>query len=377
MRAQIIIAAAVLVSLPCAAQAQTSQRRTIRFQAQDTNGDGIITRAEWRGSDQSFRVHDWNGDGVLSGDEVRVGSRRQRAEPPDYTQDDEFDDWTVRGFNSLDHDRNGRITRDEWHFNQEGFFRADHNRDGVLNRSEFLGEAVDDDRDDRFDYLDVDGNSRIELDEWHANRQEFRRLDRNGDGFLNRTELAGDTSAANRPESFASLDVNRNGTISFNEWHWSRASFDRRDPNRDGVITRAEFNASAGDAPVGTNGQTVVVPATERWTDSGLTVRQGDLLYIEASGTIVMSGDGRDQSDSATPAGSRTGRRATESPLPQQPAGGLLVRVGNSQPMFLGSTTGTLRAPTDGRVYFGVNDDHLGDNHGEFRVSVRVQRRNE
>ena len=40
----------------------------------DANRDGAISRDEWRGSDQSFRVHDWNGDGVLSGGEVRVGA---------------------------------------------------------------------------------------------------------------------------------------------------------------------------------------------------------------------------------------------------------------------------------------------------------------
>ena len=120
-----------------------------------------------------------------------------------------------------------------------------------------------------------------------------------------------------------------------------------------------------------------MVPARERWTDSGLTVRQGDVLHIEASGTITMSGDGEDQTDSATPAGSRSGRRAPEAPLPQQPAGALLVRVGNAQPLFLGTTAGTLRVPEDGRVYLGVNDDHLGDNHGEFRVTLRVERRTE
>ena len=36
----------------------------------DTDNDGVITRAEWRGNDQSFREHDLNHDGVLSGEEV-------------------------------------------------------------------------------------------------------------------------------------------------------------------------------------------------------------------------------------------------------------------------------------------------------------------
>ena len=37
----------------------------------DRNRDGVITRAEWRGNEVSFRQHDRNSDGVLAGDEVR------------------------------------------------------------------------------------------------------------------------------------------------------------------------------------------------------------------------------------------------------------------------------------------------------------------
>ena len=47
-----------------------------RYASMDRNHDGVITRDEWHGSDQSFRVHDWNGDGVLSGEELRPGAHR-------------------------------------------------------------------------------------------------------------------------------------------------------------------------------------------------------------------------------------------------------------------------------------------------------------
>jgi len=43
-----------------------------RHHGMDKNKDGVITRGEWRGNDQSFRQHDANGDGVLSGAEVRT-----------------------------------------------------------------------------------------------------------------------------------------------------------------------------------------------------------------------------------------------------------------------------------------------------------------
>ena len=47
-----------------------SHREQMRFRGMDTDNDGVITRAEWRGDDQSFREHDLNHDGVLSGEEV-------------------------------------------------------------------------------------------------------------------------------------------------------------------------------------------------------------------------------------------------------------------------------------------------------------------
>lgn len=369
MRAQ-LLAAAVLLTLPGIAHSQTArQQDDIRFRAMDRNGDGVITRDEWRGSAQSFRVHDWNNDGVLSGDEVRRGASRRDRDEQDYDVNADFNNWTPRGFTSMDHNGDGRITRDEWHFNPEGFNRADRNRNGSLSRAEFLGEGTDDDRDDRFDYLDADNNGRIERDEWHGGQQEFRWLDRNGDGVLTRNEVADTAIDQHRNDMFASLDTNRNGTISFNEWHWSRRSFDQRDENGDGVISRNEFGEAG---PVGTSGQggfnrTLTVSATERWSDSGITVRRGDILQIDATGRVTMSSE----SDAATPSGAS--RRAPEAPLPQQPAGALIMRINESQPILIGVSR-TVRAPIDGRVYFGVNDDYLQDNSGEYRVNVRVQR---
>jgi hypothetical protein len=236
-----------LAAMPAAAQ---QPQRTIRFAAMDENRDGVISRQEWRGSAQSFRTHDWNGDGVLSGDEVRVGARRsndpREPDPFDSDQRDyQFTDWTARGFTAVDHDRNGRVTRDEWHFDIEDFRRADHNRDGWLSRAEFLGgdESTDDDRGDRFDYLDTNGDGRVSRAEWHGTADRFAALDDNRDGVLSRTEMRGGNEPP--PDLFTSVDVNRDNAITRDEWHWSRASFDERDTNRDGRLTRREFGEAA------------------------------------------------------------------------------------------------------------------------------------
>lgn len=330
-----------------------------RFADMDVNRDGVITRGEWRGTPESFRIHDWNRDGMLSGDELRIGRwRNGHWEDVDFDpeESDQIFDWTEESFTSLDHNRDGRITRNEWHYDLETFRRVDRNRDNIISRREFLGSAdLDDDRGDLFEDLDVNGNGRIERSEWHGSRDAFDWLDRNRNGVLNQ---------------FASLDYNRDGLISPNEWHWSRRSFDRRDLNRDGVLTRREFDTAAEttDPAVAGGPSEVRIDPRERWTDTGIFVRAGEVITLNARGTIQMSDN---PNDIATPAGSSTGRLAKNSPIPTRSAGALLMRIGSGNPMVVGNR-GSITAPATGQLFLGVNDDHLPDNSGEFLVTVNV-----
>jgi len=364
----------IIAALPTSVQAQTAR---MRFESMDTNRDGAISRDEWRGSDRAFQNQDWNGDGQLSGNEVRIGARRDaNYEEADHEPNryERYVSWTTAGFNNLDHNRDRRIAANEWHFDVETFRRVDRNRDGFLSQSEFLGGDIDDARDASFDDLDWYNNGRVERSEWNGSDAVFTSLDRNRDGVLSRFEVVGGVNTPNDTyDEFASLDYNGNGAISRDEWHWSAASFDRRDTNRDGRLSRQEFAVSGG-APgaVGTSGglqqRTVRVNSQERWTDSGIVVRAGDMVTLDASGTIQMSDDG---SDTANPAGSTKGRRAPDAPVLNQLAGGLIVQINNYGPIYLGGRR-TFTAPVSGRLYFGVNDDHLADNRGEFNVNVNV-----
>ena len=98
-----------------------------------------------------------------------------------------------------------------------------------------------------------------------------------------------------------------------------RGEFNALDANRDGVLsTREHSRLSDGGAVSGTSGQLIAVNPTQRWTDTGMWVEAGDMVTFDAEGSIEMSGN---NGDTATPAGSRTGRRAADAPLRNQPAG--------------------------------------------------------
>lgn len=188
-----------------------------------------------------------------------------------------------------------------------------------------------------------------------------------GNNSGNRTSSANTTE----PDRIRAMDRNGNGVIERSEWVGSDRAFRALDWNNDNVLSGEELNGLRGNGTAPTTGNTVVVSATQPWTDTGIDVRAGDRLTFDADGTVRLSEGG---DDTASPSGSQSGRRAQNAPVPAAPAGGLIARIGNSAPVYVGDRR-VVRAPTSGRLYLGVNDDHLPDNSGEFRVTVNVGNR--
>jgi Ca2+-binding EF-hand superfamily protein len=350
------------------------RRTNNRYAEMDQNGDGVITRAEWRGTAQAFNLADWNNDGRLSGDEVRTGAARPN---------------TGMRFAEMDQNRDGVITRAEWRGTAQSFDLADWNNDGRLSGEEVrAGVDRPNDRPNeamRFAEMDQNRDGVITRNEWRGNANSFNQHDWNSDGRLSGEEVR----AGARPQydwtdaSFRRFDRNRDNYLSGTEWRYEPDDFVQVDRNRDDRISLAEF--LDGDRAIGIEmpggrglgrgrgrgldqALSVIVTNRQVWTDTGIDVRAGDTLDIGATGRVQFSRQANDVTD----ADGEPALKRARAPMPNMPVGALVARVGNSAPFFVGARGSALRVPQTGRLYLGINDDILTDNSGEFRVTVAV-----
>jgi hypothetical protein len=120
----------------------------------------------------------------------------------------------------------------------------------------------------------------------------------------------------------------------------------------------------AAGRPSGLRERGVAVSATMPWTDSGIDLRAGQTIYVEASGRVRW---GRDRRDG--PEGEKNSPYNGARPLPSRPGGALIARIGDDI-FFIGDDRGPIRVRNRGRLYLGVNDEYLEDNSGSFRVTV-------
>jgi hypothetical protein len=139
--------------------------------------------------------------------------------------------------------------------------------------------------------------------------------------------------------------------------------------------------SSGGTGTASTATTTVVVPATQAWTDTGIALRAGEPMSIIMSGTISWrlhpalttgpEGEAFSQMNCGygqyvqNPPGSKY----------QFQAYGLhcwaaLFRIGPSGVPFPTGTSTSFTSPVSGELYLGVNDSYFPDNSGAFTATI-------
>jgi Ca2+-binding EF-hand superfamily protein len=166
----------------------------MRFHGLDSDGDGRITRAEWRGNDNSFQQHDTNGDGVLAGAEITPAEPLTDNEDPS----DDWREWwdfhqgqfDTGAFDGMDKDENQSVSREEWAGGFALFDRLDRDHDGVITQQEYEDREFRGlTREALFARLDANADGRLEPTEWWWSRDAFALVDRDSSGWISPDEL--------------------------------------------------------------------------------------------------------------------------------------------------------------------------------------------
>lgn len=162
-----------------------------------------------------------------------------------------------------------------------------------------------------------------------------------------------------------------NGRVEFREFRGSgrvlqfdldevrRIDFDDRDSDRG--------RDDRGARPQGLRERETVVSADVAWNDTGIDVRDGQVIYFRAGGRVRW---GKNRQDG--PEGEDNSPRNPGRPLPNRPGAALIGSLGQpgDNVFFIGGDGSAFRMRGTGRLFLGINDDVLSDNRGNFRVTV-------
>lgn len=132
--------------------------------------------------------------------------------------------------------------------------------------------------------------------------------------------------------------------------------------------------ASAG-SPVSANPQFFQINvkvradnASNGWTNTGLVVRRGQRIRINASGRVSIGG-GRFVTPDGLPNIPDTNKL-----MRSQPTGGLIAVIGddNDDFIFVGHSRDFV-SQRDGVLFLGVNEGNLNDNSGNFDIVIEAE----
>jgi len=153
-------------------------------------------------------------------------------------------------------------------------------------------------------------------------------------------------------------------------------------PDVSGLVQLAIPRAGAA-GPARDSAVTIIVPGHLPWTDTGIEVTAGEEFLFAAQGKISLQ-KGNPESECG-PNGYDI--QTAQQPLPGKNLGSLIgkvviavietvdekTKIGRrdeiAEVFFLGPG-GRVEMPARGRLFLGINDNVIGDNAGEFTVTI-------
>ncbi|MGE5361810.1 MAG: hypothetical protein ACM3NQ_22565 [Bacteroidales bacterium] len=126
--------------------------------------------------------------------------------------------------------------------------------------------------------------------------------------------------------------------------------------------------STATTLPFG-QGNTITVDAKRPWTDTGISVQQGERITFSVTGSVTWGNGPNDRTTGD--GGAIDPMRQKDYPVPSVGVAALIGRV-NNEPFAIGRSGQAIVMPASGELFLGINDDYFGDNNGAYTVTLRV-----
>ena len=274
----------LLACVLAAAAAAQDKELAATFARWDANGDKIVERPEYPGSDEQFATMDPNKDGKVTLAEfegspvarrIVAARERNKGEARERVSSEALAERRLAAvLERFDRNGDGRIPREEWTGGVSAFDTLDLDRNGVLDARDKTAAARAAAPDEPppaaaikselpepevlLKNLDTDKDARVSKREVAGTKLEphFATADTNRDGFVDLEELRRVVGAVRavlaernrgyekpRAENvpFSGWDKNGDGRLDTNEFVEMKDLFPRLDLDRDGYVTKVEY----------------------------------------------------------------------------------------------------------------------------------------
>ena len=138
------------------------------------------------------------------------------------------------------------------------------------------------------------------------------------------------------------------------------------EPLKEGLDSQFEEEQNYNRLRKGKHQKKIVLPGNQKWVDTGLDVIIGQEILFSASGSVNIDTDSM-----VYQSGEDTVKWNESKPLPNQPTGAVVARVGKKGEIFyIGDDKAPFQMSEKGRLFVGINDFNFGDNSGQFTVII-------
>lgn len=138
------------------------------------------------------------------------------------------------------------------------------------------------------------------------------------------------------------------------------------EPQKEGLDSPFEIEQNYDRFRKGKRSKKILLPGNQKWLDTGIDVSIGQEILFAASGSIRI-----DEKTSVFQSGEEFVNWNGNKPLPNQPTGAVIGRVGKKGEMFyIGDDKAPFQMVEKGRLFIGINDFDFNNNAGQFTVTI-------